>query len=870
MRTGHKNYLTNLLGFTDSDEIERCKFLEEELQSEFDQYKFTKQVTKSNSMTFFFNFPNIIIVCYSLYMNMKPIRPTYCIVAGIILDVFLSFVFRKFENSLTKLKWFRYIRFFLFYFNLTLNWIFPVNNKEINVYRFAYFGIFYVNFLHNYYLEFNYYLLIVITFLNSLVLVGAQYSRNLGDYFLLPEVATNIVYYYIYNLLKKSELESEKISFIKSYKNNNYIEYIQNLVNVLNTMIISIKNEDILFMNDCALNYFKNNTLSKINRLERKNTEDSYENDILINDINKDQKPYKIHNKINEFLNSLILNSSSNYEFVLGLRFREIIHQICSENKLNSVNFLKLGYFTHLSDKNLYYEIHARKLKYREEALELLIYNISEIKLAENQAIETKYKHKILAKIAHEFKTPLITIIALIERIAKEQERSNFDLNIKKNLYYINNLSNYTLSLISDIIQYVSEYVDLRINKNEVNLKEVMDFSNNVLKTLIECNENKSEKIQTSMEIKKNIDNIKVYTDENRLKQILLNFISNAFKFTQHGFIKIKAKYLNESNYVEISVKDSGIGIKEEDHDLIFRENLKLNVDNEYNQQGSGLGLSIVKNLANYLDYKIGFKSTFGKGSKFYIRIHLNESNITRSKSFSFKFKEDMGKNTSQQDIDKIRSNIRSKINKTVIYRFDSSDKRLVIKRKGIQNDSIQTKKVNLSKKLYQDSIELSKFEGKLKISRFNLIFDMSQKTNNSAIKLVIVDDHKLVREYCLNILRLLLKDFNNSLYEIVECSDGIELLNEVRLDTGNKIKLILTDENMEYLNGSESVRIIRNLEENRKIKQYHIVSITAFDDQETKERILNSGVNSIITKPCTKSVLSKLLVDFFIPHFNK
>ena len=92
--------------------------------------------------------------------------------------------------------------------------------------------------------------------------------------------------------------------------------------------------------------------------------------------------------------------------------------------------------------------------------------------------------------------------------------------------------------------------------------------------------------------------------------------------------------------------------------------------------------------------------------------------------------------------------------------------------------------------------------------------------------------------------------------YLIIEGSDGIDLINIVKNDKGNKIKCILLDENMEYLNGSETVKILRKLEEKNVINKYNYVSVTAFDDQETKNNIIKSGINSILSKPCTKSSL--------------
>jgi CheY-like chemotaxis protein len=74
--------------------------------------------------------------------------------------------------------------------------------------------------------------------------------------------------------------------------------------------------------------------------------------------------------------------------------------------------------------------------------------------------------------------------------------------------------------------------------------------------------------------------------------------------------------------------------------------------------------------------------------------------------------------------------------------------------------------------------------------------------------------------------------------------------LNIIRKDIDGQIKYVFIDENMEYLNGSEAVQIIRKLEEKRKIKRYQIASISAFYDVYTKSRIINSGVNTIIPKP--------------------
>lgn len=108
------------------------------------------------------------------------------------------------------------------------------------------------------------------------------------------------------------------------------------------------------------------------------------------------------------------------------------------------------------------------------------------LKNVEKMKIETKYKQKILAKIVHEFKTPLITITSLINKI-NEEIQIIAEIRVKSYLRHIKNLSNYTIILINEIIQYASNSNDLRLSKNEIDVQEVMNFSYNVLKTLIDC-----------------------------------------------------------------------------------------------------------------------------------------------------------------------------------------------------------------------------------------------------------------------------------------------------------------------------------------------------------------------------------------------
>lgn len=246
-----------------------------------------------------------------------------------------------------------------------------------------------------------------------------------------------------------------------------------------------------------------------------------------------------------------------------------------------------------------------------------------------NQLNENFKKQKIFAKISHEFKTPLNSILGIINIIKAKQNKVSKAMT--ENLDIITNLSNYVIFLISDIIQYVNSQIidEIKLNITEINTKEIMEFCYQILNSLLKCNKLKSERIVPILAIRADLDNIKAESDEIRLKQILLNFISNSVKFTREGKIQLKCKLQkNEAKdrdfHLILSVKDTGIGIKEEDKAKLFRDFGMLNItdiNNINNKFGTGLGLSICKTIVEKLKIKLNFKSRFSQGSTFWISI---------------------------------------------------------------------------------------------------------------------------------------------------------------------------------------------------------------------------------------------------------
>jgi CheY-like chemotaxis protein len=126
--------------------------------------------------------------------------------------------------------------------------------------------------------------------------------------------------------------------------------------------------------------------------------------------------------------------------------------------------------------------------------------------------------------------------------------------------------------------------------------------------------------------------------------------------------------------------------------------------------------------------------------------------------------------------------------------------------------------------------------------------------------KILLVDDNQYIRTSVKNLVKSVLSE-NKKYYEYLEGSDGVEILNYIIQDQmeNNMIKCIITDENMEYINGSEAIRIIRELQKTNKIKNVKIISITSFEDEITKKNILDSGVDFLLPKPCTKKAFSDI-----------
>lgn len=310
------------------------------------------------------------------------------------------------------------------------------------------------------------------------------------------------------------------------------------------------------------------------------------------------------------------------------------VYKLNNSNKVNYDNGITNKTYGYNTDKIIYYDIFYRRIRLaKDEYIEDFFFNDITDLINYKQILLQEHlkKEKIFAKIAHEFKTPLSSVIGLTSNIKYSEAQLSSYTSSK--LEIIENLSNYLSFLVSDIIQFANtnDISDIRLNQAQVDIKEIMNFSFNILNSLLSCNKSKNENIKSEIRLLDNLDSLIVKeSDEIRIKQILLNFVSNAVKFTHEGKIILKTKKVkdaeDDSFFLKISIKDTGIGIKKENQNSLFQDfkMIENNQSNKINNSlGSGLGLSICKMLCEKLGFKLDIKSQYMKGSTFSILLPL-------------------------------------------------------------------------------------------------------------------------------------------------------------------------------------------------------------------------------------------------------
>ena len=377
-----------------------------------------------------------------------------------------------------------------------------------------------------------------------------------------------------------------------------------------------------IFIEQNKLIYLSSNEIKEITNLLNK-YDDTKELDNTIN---------KIIINLNKLSNSVGSIENMQNKPSLAKKYLAISHDI-----------LELSYF--LNDRNMF--LLELNLEIRKDSLEnsiliykvslftifliisvLLfyfhksyIYNIANVKKLKNEKLKTQkaleFKSQFLSNMSHEIRTPLNSIISLINLTIK----TKLDDKQKYMLEKVNAASNILLGVINDILDISKiESGKMNLDISSISLKKCVSDVYDML--LIKAQEN-------AISLTINFENVttnNVFGDSLRISQVLTNLVNNAIKFTREGSVRINIKRQENDNYI-FEVKDTGIGLKDEQIDTLFDEFIQADMSTNRRYGGTGLGLAISKKLVEMMGGKIWVESKFGHGSTFYFELPLKEDN---------------------------------------------------------------------------------------------------------------------------------------------------------------------------------------------------------------------------------------------------
>lgn len=434
--------------------------------------------------------------------------------------------------------------------------------------------------------------------------------------------------------------------------------------------------------------------------------------------------------------------------------------------------------------------------------------------IAEQLQLNSNYKSEFLANMSHELRTPLNSILILSEMLV-ENGSNNLSDEETEFAKVIHSSGEDLLSLINDILDLSKvEAGKIDVLFGEVNLSELptqMDqlFSPVAKRKNIEFNITQADSIPEVF-----------YTDAKKFQQILKNLLSNAFKFTEQGSVSLNINRLHDQHvtscmqnispdWLEVSVTDTGIGIPEDKHQLIFETFQQADGATVRKYGGSGLGLSICREFSKLLGAKISLESEEGKGSTFTLVIPSLPNGIGEEEQVKLSYAEISA--ASAADYDDIEE--LEELEAMEASRFEE------------QPVEEQEEEKELAALSPQNELEV--FQNK---------------------RVLIVDDDNR------NIYALK-RVLENRGMETLVAKDGLECLDIMKED--HSIDVVLMDIMMPNMDGYETMSIIRN---EMKLTDLPIIALTAKAMKNDRDKSLEAGASDYISKPLNLEQLFSVL----------
>ena len=514
-------------------------------------------------------------------------------------------------------------------------------------------------------------------------------------------------------------------------------------------------------------------------------------------------------------------------------------------------------------------------------------------------------KSDFLAHMSHEIRTPMNAILGFAELLLKT------DLN-KSQKQYTENVSNAGKALL-EIINDILDFSKIEAGKLDLDIVEtdVVELLSQTIDIIKYTAANKGLEllltIQPQMPRKAMFDPI-------RLKQILINLVSNAVKFTENGEVEIKVEcsILSSTRITyHFSVRDTGIGITEEQRQRLFKAFSQADGSTTRKFGGTGLGLVISNLLVEKMNSTLQFDSEWGKGSKFHFSIetdyqpevvsekpisaykkilvldnntnnlkniaeHFNIWNVNYSlceSSFNalFELKSEeydlflcsfnMPDMNGSEIISSIRNNLQICADcMKIAFMYQASDEDLVTIE--MVNEEVASK---LMKPVKSDDLLalISNTKNSVQENENNALF-VNDKLSEDKESGIITDKKVILIAEDVEMNMLLVKVLVTNILpnvEIIEATNGLEA---VEIAKQRKLDLILMDVQMPEMDGMEATQNIRKLDLDG-VKHLPIIALTAGALKEEKEKTLNAGMTDFLTKPIDSERLKTMLNKYLL-----
>ena len=517
----------------------------------------------------------------------------------------------------------------------------------------------------------------------------------------------------------------------------------------------------------------------------------------------------------------------------------------------------------------------------------ILLKDVTQSKqLIESTKAASYAKSNFLAKMSHEIRTPMNAIIGMTELALRENDIYSKNTHIMT----IKQAGSNLLSLLNDILDFS------KIEKGKLEIIPAEYIFTSLINDVISIIRMRiiDTQLRFAVNIDRNIPN-KLHGDVTRIRQVLLNILNNAVKYTEKGFVSltINVKFTAENTInLIMEVMDSGRGIKPENIEKLFSDFMQFDMDKNKGIEGVGLGLSITHSIISAMNGNIDVKSQYGQGSVFTVTLpqkYLSRDGIASVKDPSGKRvllyeRRKLYTNSIIFTVDNLgvccdlvsndtelyeglKKNIYSFLfisfslfskNKETIMAYGNDIKIVVLAEFG---DVIPDKNLSvLAMPVYSTSVAniLNGLSGNFSYSDS---IEFTARFTAPDAKVLIVDDintnlavaHGLLMPYKI---------------KVVLCKSGMEALEEVK---SSRFDLIFMDQKMPEMDGVETTREIRKMGINDPFyKNIPIVALTANAISGTEELLLENGFNDFLTKPIDTIKLNKILENWIPKNKQK